>query len=254
MALFTDGLVSGLEDLTAQDTQLGSVANVEGIDVTQKLRLAQDELALELGSMLDSSGSAEQVLWRGGVPGIESVVITPALKLWHTYRALEMVYRDAYSNQLNDRYRAKRDQFAERAKWAVEKLMQAGIGIASRPMPRASAPTVTGTPGSLPDGTYYVATSWTSSDGEEGASSTAVTIACEASTLVAQQAKAPATAVGWNVYVGPGPELMTRQNAAPIAIGQTWMQANSLTSDGTSPGPGQAVSYYKATPRMMWRG
>jgi hypothetical protein len=36
MALFTDGPVAGMEDLMAQDTQLTNVANVEGIDVTQK--------------------------------------------------------------------------------------------------------------------------------------------------------------------------------------------------------------------------
>ena len=44
MALFTDGPVSSIDDLAAQDTQLLDVANAEGIDVTRKLGLAQDEL------------------------------------------------------------------------------------------------------------------------------------------------------------------------------------------------------------------
>ena len=37
-------------------------------------------------------------------PSIEQVVVTPPLKLWHIFRTLEMVYRDAYNSQLNDRY------------------------------------------------------------------------------------------------------------------------------------------------------
>ena len=36
MALFTDGPISCIEDLTAQDSQLLNVASVEGIDMTQK--------------------------------------------------------------------------------------------------------------------------------------------------------------------------------------------------------------------------
>ena len=130
MALFTDGLMSGMEDLAAQDTQLTNVANVEGIDVTQKLVLAQEELALEITALLTGSRCGDQAIWLQAQPRINNLVVTPALKLWHTFRALEMVYGDAYSSQLNDRYAAKRDQFHERAKWAYERLLLLGMGIA----------------------------------------------------------------------------------------------------------------------------
>ena len=47
------------------------------------------------------------------------VVVTPPLKLWHTFRTLEMVYGDAYNSQLNDRYAGKRDEFHEHGEVGV---------------------------------------------------------------------------------------------------------------------------------------
>ena len=44
MALFTDGAPSTIDELTAHDSQLLTVASVEGIDVTQKLTLASPGL------------------------------------------------------------------------------------------------------------------------------------------------------------------------------------------------------------------
>jgi hypothetical protein len=91
MALFTDGPVSTIEDLRAYDSQIGDIASMEGIDVQQKLALAQEDLSIELERLLD------------GRHGLEKVVQTPPLKLWHAYRSLELVYRDAYFTHLNDR-------------------------------------------------------------------------------------------------------------------------------------------------------
>ena len=65
MALFTDGPPSCIEDLSAQDTQLLEIANVEGIDVTQKLRLAHDELGIQLYSLLSASSGVEPKLLVG---------------------------------------------------------------------------------------------------------------------------------------------------------------------------------------------
>src|SRR5947209_10460018 len=131
MALFTDGPVSCILDLTARDTQLLNVAVAEGIDVTQKLALAQDELALEVATLLTRSSYVDQMLSFSAQPDLGSVVVTPAMKLWHTLRSLELVYADAYNNQLNDRYAGKRDQFRKMADSAYETLVQIGIGIVS---------------------------------------------------------------------------------------------------------------------------
>src|SRR5664280_707087 len=193
MALFIDGPVSSVEDLAAQDSQLLDVASVEGIDVTQKLALAQDELTLELNTLLTRLSHVDQFFWIAPQPDIVRVVVTPALKLWHTFRSLEMVYSDAYNSQLNDRYAGKRDQFHSRAKWACETLVLAGIGVASVPVPRALTPAVTaaaspapGTP--LPDGTYYVTVAWVNTAGEEGACAIPATIATTGSSLLVQPA------------------------------------------------------------------
>jgi hypothetical protein len=59
--------------------------------------------------------------------------------------------------------------------------------------------------------------------------------------------------VGWNVYVGIGPDAMTLQNGSPIAIAHTWLQPAFLAA-GPPPGPGQSPTYLKPVPRMIQRG
>ena len=259
MALFIDGPVSSVEDLAAQDSQLLDVASVEGIDVSQKLALAQDELTLEISALLTRLSYVDQLFWLAPQPNIGSVVVTPALKLWHTFRSLEMVYTDAYNSQLNDRYAGKRDQFHARAQWAYETLVLAGIGVASVPVPQAATPTVTaaaapapGTP--LPDGTYYATVAWVNAAGEEGACAQPAIVATTGSSLRVQPAGAPPkTAAGWNVYVGAGPDSMALQNGPPIALGQTWLQPAAVAA-GRPPGLGQRPTYLKPVPRVIQRG
>jgi len=254
MALFTDGPVSGMQDLTAQDTQLSNVASVEGMDVTQKLFLAQEDLGLEIATLLNGSRGAEQAFWLSAQPTIANVVVTPALKLWHTFRTLEMVYGDAYSSQLNDRYAAKRDQFHERANGAYERLLLLGIGIAWSPVPRAREPQVVSAAGGLAEGTYYVAMTWINAKSEEGAPSAPASIATTGSTLLVQPAAAPTCAAGWNVYVGTDTETLFRQNGSPIAAAQTWLQPNMMVTVGSAPGWGQSPNYLMPVPRMILRG
>src|ERR1043165_878113 len=117
MALFTDGPPSTIEDLAARDSQLLGVASTEGIDVSAKLAVAHEAVGIELQELLQESGFRS---------GLGSVVVTAPLRLWHTFRALEEVYGDAYYNQMNDRYARKRDQFRDSARWALERLRQGG--------------------------------------------------------------------------------------------------------------------------------
>jgi hypothetical protein len=254
MALFTDGPVSSIEDLTAQDSQLLNVANVEGIDVTQKLALAQDQLALELTTLLARMSFVHQVFWLAAPPSLGSVVVTPALKLWHTFRSLELVYADAFASQLNDRYAARRDQFHEQAKQACDQLAAAGIGIAWMPVPQAAAPRVVAAAGSLPDNTYYVTMSWTNSTNDEGAPAVTSSITTSQSTLLVQPVAPPANAAGWNVYAGTDLDGLELQNGSPIAVGQTWLQPNTVTTGGRGPGRGQSPSYLRPAPRIIQRG
>ncbi len=243
MALFTDGPASSIEDLTAQDSQLLAVASSEGIDLTVKLGLTQEMTGMEL----------TELLRRASRFGPEQVVVTPPLRLWHTYRTLENVYRDAYNSQLNDRYAGKREQFRELSKWAYDRLVQAGIGIAAQAVPRAAPPVLRAVAGEMPDGLYYVTMAWVNAAGEEGAPATAGTILLSGSGLEASPPAPPPRASGWNVFVGNGPDTMARQNNAPIDPAMAWTQAEPL-HPGAAPGNGQAANYFHAIPRVIQRG
>jgi hypothetical protein len=250
MALFTDGAVTSIEDLTGHDTQLLNVATVEGIDVTRKLALAHEELCVEVAGLLDRLVSARQPF---AARTIQQVVVTPPLKLWHIFRTLEMVYGDAYNSQLNDRYAGKRDQYHEMVKWAYNQVIQGGLGIAADPMEQAAMPVVRPSAGGLADGPYYVAIAWTNAAGEEGGSSEAAMIEVSGSSF-AVETTAPPKVKGWNVYCGTLPSTMTIQNSATLAPGQTWVQPDTLSTSGRPAGSGQAPNYRLPVPRTIQRG
>lgn len=254
MPLFTDGPISSIEDLTAQDSQLSNVASVEGIDVTQKMAIAQEQVGMDLRTALNRFSYADQLFWLAPRPNLDRVVVTPALKMWHTARSLELVYSDAYYSQLNDRYAAKRDQFHALAKWAYEKLIEIGAGIAAHPVPKAATPTVAAFPGALADGLYYVTMAWLNSSGEEGAAAIETAIGTLSSTFLVGPAAAPDIAVGWNVYAGASPESMFLQNTYLLTTGQTWEQPAQLTQTGALAGKGQKPTYLQTLPRILQRG
>lgn len=254
MPLFTDGPISSIEDLTAQDSQLLNVAAVEGIDTSQKIAIAQEEVAMDLLCALNRFGYSENLFWLAPQPKLDTVVVTPSLKLWHTARALELVYADAYNSQLNDRYAGKRDQFHDLARWAYGKLIEIGVGVAGTPVPRAGVPALTPFPGALADGVYYVTVTWVNNAGEEGAPAIPTTITTASSTFLVEPGIAPAKTAGWNVYSGASPDSMYRQNGSLLEIGQTWEQPQSLAQTGILPGKGQKPSYLQPLPRIIQRG
>jgi hypothetical protein len=250
MALFTDGAIASIEDLRGHDTQLLNVATVEGIDVTRKLALAQEELGVEVAALLGQAMLSGQL---SAPPAIGQVVVTPPLKLWHIFQTLEMFYRDAYNSQLNDRYAGKRDEYREMAKWAREQVVQNGLGIAADPVVQAATPDVRAAAGGLADGAYYVSVAWTNAAGEEGSSSIPTMIQVSGSSF-AVQATAPANVKGWNVYCGTDPAAMTLQNATTLAPGQVWVQPDTLSTTGRLAGDGQTPTFRLPVPRTIQRG
>ena len=250
MALFTDGAVAGIEDLRGHDTQLLNLETVEGIDVTRKLALAQEEIGVEVAGLLGRAANSGQL---AAPPSMGQVVVTTPLKLWHVFRTLEMVYGDAYNNQLNDRYAGRRDEYRTMAKWAYEQLIQSGLGIATNPVQQAAVPVVQASAGRLAEGTYYVSVAWTNAAGEEGASSVPATIQVSGSSFAVQTA-APSNVKAWNVYSGTIPATMTLQNWPPLTPGQTWVQPDTLSTTGRAAGSGQAPSYLLPVPRTIQRG
>jgi hypothetical protein len=254
MALFIDGPPSSIEDLSAQDSQLLDVATVEGIDVTQKLELAHEEIGIELYSLLNRMRPAGFLLWISVKPNLTGVVLTPPLKQWHTYRALEMFYADAYNSQLNDRYAGKRDQFHELAKKAYDKVIEAGVGMVLSPVPRPETPALSPTAGSLPDNLYYVTTTWVNRGNEESAPARPSSIMTSASTFLVQAGEAPSGVTGWNVYAGTDLKSLRLQNEVELSPGDTWVQPDTMATTGRRAGHGQPQDYHQPVPRMLQRG
>jgi hypothetical protein len=250
MALFTDGAVASIEDLKGHDTQLLNVATIEDIDVTRKLALAHEEISIELAGLLEQAMQSGQLT---APPSIDQIVVTMPLKLWHIFRTLEMVYRDAFNSQLNDRYGGKRDEYHDLAKWAYGRLIQDGLGMATNPVKQATTPEPWPSAGSITDGAYYVAIAWTNAAGDEGAASTPAMIQVSGSSF-AVQTKSPADVAGWNVYCGTSPSTMTIQNGPALIPGQVWIQSEAVSTAGRLAGNGQMATYRLQVPRMIQRG
>jgi len=244
MALFTDGALTSIEELKGHDTQLLNVATTEGIDVTRKLALAQEELSVEVSGLLARMS---------GAPGMGQVVVTPPLRLWHIFRTLEMVYRDAYNSQLNDRYGGKRDEYHVMAQWAWDHVTRGGLGIVGDPVEKAAMPEVTPASGGLADGTYYVAVAWTNAAGEEGCGSSPPVIQLSGGSFEVRTT-APPYVQGWNVYCGTGPEAMTIQNGTVLSTRETWVAPATISTNGRQAGLGQVPTYRLPVPRTIQRG
>lgn len=254
MALFTDG-ISTIQDLASQDSSVLTTAQIENIDLAVKLTAAQQALGIELTSLLQQSNTYDWQFWLQPQPQLNNIVVTPPLQLWHVFQTLLMVYQDAYFNQLNDRYKSKRDQFQQRAKWAMDKLIETGLGIASDPVPQAALPQLTSIPGGEPGSTYFVSTSWLNTEGEEGEASLPGCLTTTAGTALAvQPVNQPTNASAWNVYVGLTADTLALQNTMPQALDQVWVQAGPVVTAGQGPSSGQAPDYLRALPHILQRG
>ncbi len=110
MALFTDQSVSEVADLVAYEANLPEVSSAEGIDLETKIRLAQTEVRTHLeaaSTRPENVYHARGAGWQstGGEANLsrfelQQVVVTPPLKLWHTFQTLAIIYRDAYNRNL----------------------------------------------------------------------------------------------------------------------------------------------------------
>ena len=245
MALFTDGTISVIEDLIGYESGLLEVATTEQIDLTVKLGLAQEEQAIDLEAHLAV---------RDITLGLCNIVVTDALRKWHTFRALALIYRDAYHRQMNDRYLAKWREYEKLARWAREALVQTGLGVITDPIPRAAKPQLSVVAGPAGAATYFVRMAWRNLEAEEGSpSDIAVLSAPEGNALVVTPGTPPAPARSWNVYVGFEPADQTLQNDAPLPVQQSWTAPAPGIRLGTSAGTGQAPEYLlRPSPQVLW--
>lgn len=254
--LLADGSPNDTEDLRAYESAILEVAHTEMIDLNPKLALAAEEIAEDVVDfLLDHSGADPQASARRGL-GVADVVVTRQMKRWHAVHTLEMVYRDAFNNQLNDRYQPKFLEYRELARNAREHTFHFGVGLALIPIPQASAPVFSALPGPIPATTYYARAAWVGASGQEGSPSEPTTYNASAGSVpVIEMANPPAVAVGFNVFLGlTADELELQNGSGPVPVGQSFVLPGTGLVDGRPPGEGQAADVYVSGGRVLLRG
>ena len=245
MALLTDGSPNDTAALQVYEMGILDVAATEKIDLGAKLGLATEEISEDaLNILLDHAGRSDPQSTMRRAIGVSDVVVTAQMKRWHALHTLEIVYRDAFSNQLNDRYGVKVREYQDLSRQARDVAIKFGIGLVNAPIPKAQAPVLSTTAGAGQATTYYVEVSWVSALGEEGAPSdvTALTTA-DGTVLVVSPANPPAGATGFKVYAGVSADKLALQTPGAIPAGESFTLTGALAA-GAAPGNGQTPDTY----------
>jgi len=260
--LLSDGNPNASLDLQAYEMAILGLANVEGIDLDVKLTLAAEEISEDvLDILLDHTRSTifpESNLRRAR--GVTDVVVTAPMKRWHALHTIEMVYRDAFNNQLNDRYQVKWQEYGRLARDARERTIKLGIGLVLTPIPQADAPVLGFVSGSGAGGTFYVQVAWLSNTGlsatgQLGAPCDVTATGLTAGThLTVQAVNPPAVATGYNVYAGSSADSLALQNLAVVPVGEVFEMPDSGLIAGVAPGAGQVPDVYIVGGAMLRRG
>lgn len=243
-----------MTDLQNYESSILGVSSTEGIDLDSKMALAQDQIANELMVFMLRRVPVSDRRWSARrANGTSDVVVTPPLKQWHALKTLAMVYRDAYNNQLNDRYQKKWNEYEKLAKASADTYLQIGVGIVAEPLPKPALPTLMGVTGPGRATTYYVAVTWTNPAGEESnASDIAALTTSDGQDLVVSVAGAPANASGWNAYAGEAPGALVLQNDTPVGVNDTWT-VNAIRP-GRLAGTGQKPTWFLVDHKVIERG
>ena len=254
MALFTDGPAWGIDDLTDQDSGLLDVSEGNSINLTTKLRLAQEEIATDLGLWLLKSRPGA-LLFPGNWIRMDQVVVNPALKRWLVMHALALVYRDAYFSQLADRFQSKWQEFLRLAKDNRESFIAGGLPVVNDPLPQAPPPLLTASTAPQTGGTFYANVAWVNAAGQEGAASAASSISVQNGELmVVTPGAAPANATGYRVYAGASLDSTVLQTPITLPISTPHRYLPGQVTAGPLPGTGQLPDFVRPMPRTWLRG
>jgi hypothetical protein len=243
VALVMDGAISTVDDLRALDSAILETSTGEGIDLTNKLRVAEEALHLELAVFLLRAANQNGV----SGPGVNlgSVAVTAPLRRWHSLRTLVEVYSDAYNSQFNDRYLGKWKHYSKLTRETSDLLFDYGVGIIGNPVPRAPKPAVTAGPSGGAIGQFYVRTAWRGPFGASGALSETVGFAApDGERFIVDPGVAPAGVTGFDVYAGADETALTRQNSSPILAGSTWTLPPAGLVTGPAPLADQKPDHY----------
>jgi hypothetical protein len=249
--LLTDGNPADAAVLRGYEEQILDIAATQGLDLQTKLDIAADQVEDELESWLATRDNTR----RRGAPSISRVVVTPALRRWHAMQTLELFYRDAYYQDLNDRFKGKWSMYAELKNEARKTFLGRGVEMVARAV--AIGPEARGGLGSGPFGPMdlLIAASWVDAAGVEGAagSPTVLEMPQGSRAMARIDAEAPA-GFRWNVYAGVLAADMHMQNTQPLLPGDVWVQTAELRTDSKAPRDGQGPDYVVVDDRRLQRG
>lgn len=232
MALLVDGDINGLDELRGWDSGVLEVAHGEGIDLGSKLQRAQAEVEEEIEAFLRDQD-------RGALP---QVVVDRGLRHWHALKTLEAVYRDAYFNQLNDRYGEKWKHYNELSGRQAKKYFDAGVAIAYEPLRRPAWAEAEIEDGPAPPASYRIQATVVDGQGRESAPSPVQVIAAALPHILRVRLPyAPEGAAGWNVYVSADDTAPGLQNATPMGLEEAWELPAEGVKSGRPAGEGQAA-------------
>ncbi len=255
MSLFTDGSLNQESDLQDRESSILNVAQLEGVDTGAKRALAQEDIASQIQLFLLRDPWLDPRAFQRRVDGLCDVVVTPSLRRWHAELSIALIYSDAYSNQLNDRYLAKLTQYQGLARESAIRYFLAGVGLVYDPISKAACPIVTAVNGAASSAMYYFAVAWLNAKGQEGAPSDVVNLTTSAGSVpMLSMTRVPSNAQGWSIYGGADPGALALQSTGPLPSPVSWTLPVSGLISGPPPGTGQTPERFIVNESKILRG
>ncbi len=259
MALFTDAGAVSLDDLLQFESSLVQVASSHGINVDTKINLATETIGDKLLLWLLDIGASDPQFVQRRALGLSTVVLTAPLQRWLCFESLSRFFAEAYNVQLNNRFQGKWTEYEAESAQAEQMLFMSGVGIVYAALPKPVMPSVLVQSGNLVSQAIFVQSAWVDAAGNEGALSpvNGVVIPAQSSIAVSMAGKssdAPASAVGWNIYVSSSEVDLTRQNLTPLPVGSSWYSPPAGIVDGPDPVGGQVPQFFIRLSKQIKRG
>jgi hypothetical protein len=255
MSLFTDGILNRESHLQDRESSILNVAALEGVDTFAKRTLAQEDIGnqLKLFLLRDPWLDPKRLARRSS--GLCDVVVSALLQQWHAELSIAMIYSDAYSNQLNDRYLAKLTQYEGLALESSIRYLQTGVELVYNPIPKAASPALTAVNGEASSAIYFFALTWQNATGQEGTPSDVASLTCSAGSVpMLTMTTAPANAGGWSIYAGLDPKTLALQYSGPLPTPLSWTMPVSGLISGRPPGCGQMAELFVVNQSRILRG
>jgi hypothetical protein len=244
MALLEDEGWVRIEDLAEEDSGILELSQREGVDLAAKIRLAVSDVRAEADSFLRAHS----------VYSSANGVVDWQVRRWAIHQSLSSAYRDAYFQQLNDRYGSKWKLYVQQAKDAREQCLTQGIGVVLQPLPRPRAPEATLLTGLHGPRSYWFAITWTGANGQTstlGEPRLVQTTGLHQVRVESGQSSPPGAK--WHIYAGSGPGEMTRQTSEALPAEGAWLVPEEGLVEGDEAPQGQRADQTVRRRRLLGR-